>query len=65
MLDRLSIKKATQTPVTVPIANDIIIREDGVTLYISNAVIIKHMITARPDVIIIRLLFFISFGVTD
>ena len=48
-----------QTPVTIPIVNDKIIRNPGVTAKNNNIIIIKHINTAKNDVIIINLLFFI------
>jgi hypothetical protein len=48
-----------QTPVITPIVNDNIIRDSGATEKNSNAVIIRHNITANNDTIIIKLLFFI------
>jgi hypothetical protein len=47
-----------QTPVTIPIVNDKIIRNPGVTAKNNNIIIIKHINTAKNDVIIINLLFF-------
>jgi hypothetical protein len=47
-----------QTPVTIPIVNDKIIRNPGGTVKNNNIIIIKHINTAKNDVIIINLLFF-------
>jgi len=48
----------------IPITNDNIIRNEGVTAYNSKAVIIKHINTAKNDaIIIIRFLFFIFPGI--
>ena len=55
----LCIDKVIKTPVMIPIVNANIIKRVGLTAKNSNAIIIKHINTAKNDTVIIKNLFFI------